>query len=94
MPSMGTDPVVVSTLLGELILRQLSCGRWAALASWATLLPSSIRLGQPRNSGESFSLGSGVPISSGNWGVAVIVAVRCLTSPTFQAFTGVPLCAH
>jgi hypothetical protein len=52
---MRTDPVVVSTLLGELILRQLSC----TLASWATFLPSSIRLGQPRNSSESFSLGSG-----------------------------------
>jgi hypothetical protein len=27
-------------------------------------------------------------------GVAVTVAVRCLTLTTFQAFTGVPLCAH
>ena len=30
---MTTDPVVLSTLLGELALRQLPCGGWAALAS-------------------------------------------------------------
>jgi hypothetical protein len=52
------------------------------------------QVGEALNSGESFSLGSGVPISLCNWGVAVTVAVHCLTLTTFQAFTGVPLCAH
>jgi len=33
VPTMTTDPLVLSTLLAELALRQLPCGGWAALAS-------------------------------------------------------------
>src|SRR5665811_1653183 len=33
VPTMRTDPIVLSTLLAELSLRQLPCGGWAALAS-------------------------------------------------------------
>ena len=33
MPTVTTDPIVLSTLLAELSLRQLPCGGWAALAS-------------------------------------------------------------
>ncbi len=33
MPTVTTDPIVLSTLLAELALRQLPCGGWAALAS-------------------------------------------------------------
>ena len=33
VPTVTTDPVVLSTLLAELSLRQLPCGGWAALAS-------------------------------------------------------------
>ena len=33
VPTVTTDPVVLSTLLAELSLRQLLCGGWAALAS-------------------------------------------------------------
>jgi hypothetical protein len=95
VPSMTTDRVVVGTLLAELTLRQLQCGRLGRpsfLGNAPALIDSSWE--SRANSGESFSLGSGVSISSGNWGVAVTVAVHCLTLTTFQAFTGVPLCAH
>ena len=44
--------------------------------------------------GDSLSGCSRVSITSGNWGVAVTVAVRCLTPATFQAFTSDPLCAQ
>src|SRR5665811_1682142 len=33
VPTMTTDPIVLSDLLAELALRQLPCGGWAALAS-------------------------------------------------------------
>ena len=33
MPTVTTDPIVLSSLLAELALRQLPCGGWAALAS-------------------------------------------------------------
>ena len=33
MPTVTTDPIVLSTLLAELAQRQLPCGGWAALAS-------------------------------------------------------------
>jgi hypothetical protein len=33
VPTVTTDPVVLSTLLAEISLRQLPCGGWAALAS-------------------------------------------------------------
>ena len=33
MPTVTTDPIVLSDLLAELALRQLPCGGWAALAS-------------------------------------------------------------
>ena len=33
MPTVTTDPIVLSNLLAELALRQLPCGGWAALAS-------------------------------------------------------------
>ena len=33
VPTVTTDPIVLSTLLAELSLRQLPCGGWAALAS-------------------------------------------------------------
>jgi hypothetical protein len=35
VPTVTTDPIVLSTLLAELALRQLPCGAWAALASSA-----------------------------------------------------------
>jgi len=46
VPSMRTDPVVVSSRLGERILRQVPCGRWAATASWATLLSLIDQVGE------------------------------------------------
>ena len=33
VPTVTTDPIVLSTLLAELVLRQLPCGGWPALAS-------------------------------------------------------------
>ena len=33
MRTVTTDPIVLSSLLAELALRQLPCGGWAALAS-------------------------------------------------------------
>jgi hypothetical protein len=91
VPSMTTDRVVVGTLLAELTLRQLQCGRLGRpsfLGNAPALIDSGWESAQTPAS--PFSLGSGVSISSSNWGVAV----HCLTLTTFQAFTGVPLCAH
>ena len=96
VPSMTTDRDVLSTLLAELTLRQPQCGRLGR-PSFLGNAPALIDSGRESraDSAESFPLGSGVSISSGNfWGVAVTVAVHCLTLTTFQAFTGVPLCAH
>ena len=92
---MTTDRVVVGALLAELTLRQLQCGRLGR-PSFLGNAPALIDSGweSRANSGGSFSLGPGVSISSGKWGVAVTVAVHCLTLTTFQAFTSVPLCAH
>ena len=45
-------------------------------------------------SGDSLSGCSQVSITSGNWGVAVTVAVHCSTPATFLAFTSDPLCAQ